>query len=282
MKTKSTVPEAIVFLFAHLYMYNISSYIMLTEESSTDTLMSVKMSIAKIIIGIVALFFTHYFTNVSIKRLLFSCNPLPTATIISIVAILWLTITLITKSSVSFTTSQWISFTLGNLAIGIFEEFVSRIGVLWILLKKWHRNQKDLFKVCLVSGFMFGIAHLPNLFNGNEVKNVIIQVITASFIGTLLGIIYLRTFNIWCCVLIHAFYDYTVFLTRYSKYQSFKLPSDASTQTLSLNNFGFIIISILIFVGLFALSFVILQKLLNKSASKKILSKVNTFLRNTK
>lgn len=96
-----------------------------------------------------------------------------------------------------------------QIFVGVFEEFLVRGLVLNVLLAK---IQNDRFKgkmaAVILSSLLFGVIHLLNLFSEPQMLNATIaQVFYATFIGIFLGILYLRTNNIWVVVFFHAIYD---------------------------------------------------------------------------
>lgn len=96
-----------------------------------------------------------------------------------------------------------------QILIGVFEEFLFRGLLLNILLEKMQRHRfKDKMAAVLISSILFGLVHLLNLFSMPQMVNATIdQVCYSIFIGIFLGVLYLRTHNIWVVVFYHAIYD---------------------------------------------------------------------------
>jgi membrane protease YdiL (CAAX protease family) len=112
-----------------------------------------------------------------------------------------------------------------NLAIGIFEEVLTRGFILNVFLKRYGESKKGIYYSVLVSSIIFGISHLMNLFTKNvAVNEVISQVFYATFIGVVFGAIYIRTgYGLWWCVLLHAMYDAADELSLVAHYQPVKV-----------------------------------------------------------
>ena len=76
-------------------------------------------------------------------------------------------------------------------AFSIFSFFLSRAGV---------------WKACLLSGLLFGAAHLTNLLSSAPF-GVLMQCVFAASLGTLFAAIYFRTGNLWVTVFLHGAMD---------------------------------------------------------------------------
>jgi len=96
-----------------------------------------------------------------------------------------------------------------QIFVGIFEEFLFRGLVLNTLLAKTEsQGFKEKWIAIVISSFLFGIVHLWNLFSEPKLINfTLAQVFYAVFIGIFLGVLYLRTENIWVVVFYHALVD---------------------------------------------------------------------------
>lgn len=96
-----------------------------------------------------------------------------------------------------------------QIFIGVFEEFLFRGLLLNVILEKMQRHRfGDQMAAVLISSVLFGLVHLLNLFSMPQMINATIdQVCYSTFIGIFLGVLYLRTHNIWVVVFYHAIYD---------------------------------------------------------------------------
>ena len=68
-----------------------------------------------------------------------------------------------------------------------------------------------MWKACLVSGVLFGAAHLSNLL-GSEAFGVLMQCVFAASLGVMLAAIYFRTGNVWVTVFLHSAMDIAAML----------------------------------------------------------------------
>ena len=96
-----------------------------------------------------------------------------------------------------------------QIFVGVFEEYLFRGLVLNVLLEKMKNDRfKNKIATVILSSLFFGAVHLLNLFSEPRMINATIaQVFYATFIGIFLGVLYLRTNNIWVVVFYHAIYD---------------------------------------------------------------------------
>ena len=96
-----------------------------------------------------------------------------------------------------------------QIFVGVLEEFLVRGLVLNVLLAKIQNDRfKGKMEAVILSSLFFGAIHLLNLFSAPWMLNATIaQVFYATFIGIFLGVLYLRTNNIWVVVFFHAIYD---------------------------------------------------------------------------
>ena len=70
------------------------------------------------------------------------------------------------------------------------------------LLERYGTARAGVWKACLVSGVLFGAAHLSNLL-GSEAFGVLMQCVFAASLGVMLAAIYFRTGNLWVTVFLH-------------------------------------------------------------------------------
>lgn len=103
-------------------------------------------------------------------------------------------------------------FALECLAIGFFEELAFRGFVFPYVLEKLPSSRKGIFLSIVISGGVFGLVHLLNVFAGASIPATLLQIGYSFLIGAMCSVVLLRTKNIWLCVLLHAVYDFCGFL----------------------------------------------------------------------
>ena len=106
-----------------------------------------------------------------------------------------------------------INILIGCFLVGITEEFLCRGWLLNEFLERFGETKKGVWYSIFISGFIFGMMHLGNIYTmGQDIPTTIMQVLSASGTGVLLGLIYYKTRNIWSVVILHALWDFSLFL----------------------------------------------------------------------
>lgn len=97
-------------------------------------------------------------------------------------------------------------FFANMMLVGVAEEFLFRGVVAETLLEHFGTSRGGIWKACLLSGVLFGCAHLTNLFTSAPL-GVLMQCVFATSLGVLYGAIYFRTGNLWVTVFLHGGMD---------------------------------------------------------------------------
>ena len=90
--------------------------------------------------------------------------------------------------------------------VGITEEFLCRGVLAELLLRRYGATKQGVWKAVIVSGVLFGLAHLSNLVGAWSV-GVLVQCVIAAMMGMVFAAIYFRTGNIRVTVALHAYID---------------------------------------------------------------------------
>ena len=118
--------------------------------------------------------------------------------------------------------SDWLFVLLSNLAlafcVGLYEEGFMRGIFLNGLIKILPNTKAGLWMAVIISSFLFGFIHviwdIPYILINP--LSVIIQMAAKTIVtgasGMLFAALYLKTKNIWTCVIVHAIYDFFLFL----------------------------------------------------------------------
>lgn len=99
-----------------------------------------------------------------------------------------------------------VCFFLGMSLVGVAEELLFRAVIAQTLLEHFGTSRAGIWKACLLSGVLFGAAHLTNLFFSSAF-GVLMQCVFTASLGVMVTAIYFRTGNIWVTVFIHAAMD---------------------------------------------------------------------------
>lgn len=105
-----------------------------------------------------------------------------------------------------------INLLIGCFFIGVTEEFLCRGWLLNEFLERFGDNKKGVWYSIIVSGIIFGLMHFANVLNGQDLFATIEQVLGAISTGIVFGLIYYKTKNIWSVIILHALWDFSIFL----------------------------------------------------------------------
>lgn len=105
-----------------------------------------------------------------------------------------------------------VNLVLGCLLVGICEEFLCRGWLLNEFLERYGNTKKGIWYSIIISGVIFGLMHVGNIFGGQSVPITVIQMISAAGTGILFGLIYYKTKNIWSVIFLHGLWDFSLFL----------------------------------------------------------------------
>jgi hypothetical protein len=206
--SKHTIFFSAVLVIIIMFIYNYGGIFLPYTGDEDNQILFPLLSVFKFFLAFLVMIYLLFFGYAKLNILNFKHTKKSLTIVSPIVAIILIEfiITFI-ASHKNVTPVRFLLFLFGLLAIGIFEEFLFRVGVLQILLSKWHHSKKELEKSAIVSGIFFGIVHLTNILSGNASLYVLGQCIIAAVIGYVLSIIYIVTKDIWGCVIFHAIFD---------------------------------------------------------------------------
>lgn len=100
------------------------------------------------------------------------------------------------------------------VAIALWEEFLCRGVILTNMLKKWGNSKNGIIKSVILSAFIFGAAHVITGFGGDW-TNTTIQIVYASFMGLLFGVIYIKTKSLASTIVLHFILNLTAYTMPY-------------------------------------------------------------------
>ena len=104
-----------------------------------------------------------------------------------------------------------LTFMLNMILVGVAEELVFRGIIAQTLLERYGTARAGVWKACLVSGVLFGAAHLTNILSSAPF-GVLMQCVFAASLGVMLAAIYFRTGNLWVTVFLHSAMDIAAML----------------------------------------------------------------------
>ncbi|MDO4284298.1 MAG: CPBP family intramembrane metalloprotease [Eubacteriales bacterium] len=100
--------------------------------------------------------------------------------------------------------------------VGLFEETCFRGVLMGGLVARLGTTRKGLFAALIFSSLVFGFAHVDSALFGTLTASTVIQMVsktvTTGGMGLLIGVVYLKTNNIWAASILHGFGDYMLML----------------------------------------------------------------------
>lgn len=104
------------------------------------------------------------------------------------------------------------AFVMCMFLVGVTEELLCRGTVAELLLGHYGVTTNGIRKTVIVSGILFGLAHLTNLLGAKPI-GVLVQTVVASMMGMAFAAVYFRTGCIWVTVVLHALVDLGALIT---------------------------------------------------------------------
>ena len=135
--------------------------------------------------------------------------------------------------------ATWAMF-LSGLEPGIAEEWLYRFAILTLLLQVFRHRRHQLDWAVWLSGGLFGLWHVTNVFAGQPLSATIEQMIFAATLGWFLAVTYLYSGSILVPMVIHAAIDILSMMASGS--QTMVKPDAFEWQTIA--------VTMLMFVGL--------------------------------
>ena len=100
-----------------------------------------------------------------------------------------------------FSAAESILFVISMLCVGFLEELIFR-GFLFRAIEK-----ENLTRAIIISSVTFGIGHIVNLFNGQNLLETISQIIFAVFVGFALVILFHKGKSLVPCIFFHGVFN---------------------------------------------------------------------------
>lgn len=91
-------------------------------------------------------------------------------------------------------------------SVGLFEEVVIRAILVGHMMHHWKNDPRRISKTVIWSSVIFGVLHIGNFFSNP--LGTVMQIFYATGLGLLFAAAYIRTRNLWCCILIHSIIDF--------------------------------------------------------------------------
>jgi len=103
--------------------------------------------------------------------------------------------------AVRFSATESILFVISMLCVGFLEELIFR-GFLFKAIMK-----ENLTRAIIISSVTFGIGHIVNLINGQNLPDTVSQIIFAVFVGFALVILFHKGKSLVPCIVFHGVFN---------------------------------------------------------------------------
>lgn len=120
--------------------------------------------------------------------------------------------------------SNWMTLAWCNLilymSVGLYEEAFFRGIVLNGLVKVFPKSKAGLYIAVAISSLLFGLVHIDHLITLDieilpKIGIIFMQFYYPCMAGLFFATIYLKTKNIWVCMIVHGIYDWLCSLNQY-------------------------------------------------------------------
>ena len=108
---------------------------------------------------------------------------------------------LVFSPALRFSAAESILFVISMLCVGFLEELIFR-GFLFRAIEK-----ENLTRAIVISSVTFGIGHIVNLLNGQDLPETISQIIFAVFVGFALVILFRKGKSLVPCIVFHSVFN---------------------------------------------------------------------------
>ena len=146
------------------------------------------------------------------------------------------------------------------LMVGFAEEYLFRGFLQTLFLKKYGSHKNGIFMSILLSSMCFGFFHLINLAKGDQVGQVLVQVVFAMFIGFFFGALLLKTNKLTPIAITHGLINFFFSLAMLPGINTLE---EEATDTVS-------IAPIILFLPLLVIGLLIYRKLDKKEILEKL------------
>ena len=100
-----------------------------------------------------------------------------------------------------FSAAESVFFVISMLCVGFLEELIFR-GFLFRAIEK-----ENLARAIIISSVTFGIGHIVNLINGQDLMETVSQIIFAVFVGFALVILFHKGKSLVPCIVFHGVFN---------------------------------------------------------------------------
>lgn len=196
----------ITYLYAFLCAFFPSSKIasIINDNMLTEVLCFI---ISRIILSICPFFVYTFATNDLIDKKIKNNLLLGLVFIICVNNFPFISI-ILNKVSLSNNVTSWILHIFNCFSVSILEELVFRGIIFTLLFNLFANNKNKVFLSIVISSSAFGLLHLVNLFAGEHIFYVTIQIGYSFLTGVLFAVSYLISRKIAVPIILHFIYNF--------------------------------------------------------------------------
>ena len=108
---------------------------------------------------------------------------------------------LVFSPALRYSATESVLFVISMLCVGFLEELIFR-GFLFRAIEK-----ENLTRAIIISSVTFGIGHIVNLLNGQDLMDTVSQIIFAVFVGFALVILFHKGKSLVPCIIFHGVFN---------------------------------------------------------------------------
>ena len=139
---------------------------------------------------------------------------------------------------------------IASASAGIFEELMFRGIITSLLMRKCHKSVIGIFFAVIASAAIFGLSHLANVAAaGGLTTGILLQIGYATALGSVFGAAFVRSKNVWGCMVSHFVFDAGSFLFMNNSNGSSESLGQMLNQQTSTMEFVFDIALMVVCVG---------------------------------
>jgi len=154
-------------------------------------------------------------------------------------------------------------FLIKSITVGILEEVVFRGLIQSKIIESYEGQKNGIIKGVLISAFLFGIAHLVNIGQDYiSIDGIIRQIFAAFCLGSLFGVILLRTKNVYPIIITHfAISFFSLLGTLFPEY----FPDEMQTEKTYFETIATLVFTVVVFGSALLIAFYLFKNYKQKN-----------------
>jgi membrane protease YdiL (CAAX protease family) len=146
----------------------------------------------------------------------------------------------LSTEGIDYSSDKMVTYSVNNIATGIFEEVTFRLLLFLTILK--YQPRGSVWKISCYTSIAFALSHFTSFFKDTVPLSVVVQIIFAFGVGLLLQAILVRSGNVILVIILHAC------INQAGAYESyFSLSNNDSSSSYTFSHF---ILNVLFFLSI--------------------------------